>query len=231
MLYLLALTVSIVNAFVWVAWSRAVHAGRAIEAGLWDAAIVLLSLGATVSIWHAADNDALVFLVSALGGGVGTWGSLVLVRPRTVPYRQQADDYNCGPAALQSLLAFHNVIVPQDRLERMSDCTQAGTTPEGLVKAAVLHGFDVSARCGWTLPELAAKVPVLCCIQAQGTPEEYAKDESGHYVVVTSVENGWVVYMDPSEGEDRLPADEFVARWHDKEDYGPIVRWGMTVRR
>lgn len=229
----LAFLLSLPNAAVWIFYIRAVHSKNALHTALWDGAIVLLSNVSILTIWHASGHDVMVLLGYLFGGMVGSYVTVKLTAEPTknLPYCQQQTDYTCGPAALRSLLAGVGIHASEEELSRRSGCTfKDGTHPQGLVAAAESFGLGVAARPGWTLGELESSTPVLTCIQAQGTQEEYDADESGHYVVVQMVRNGVVHYLDPSEGETSLRAQDFVSRWHDKETDGSItVRWGMTI--
>ena len=229
---LLAALVSVPNAAVWIFYIRSVQHKKPLQAAMWDGAIVLFSNFSILTLWHESGNSPSVLLTYLVGGMVGSYVTIRLTTDsRPLPYFQQQTDYTCGPAALRSVLASIGIRASEEELAARAWCTpEDGTLPRGMVAAAQSYGLAVTAYHGWTLGELESHVPVIVCIQAQGEPEEYDRDESGHYVVVTGMSDGAVHYLDPSEGQASLPVKEFEGRWHDREtDGSATVRWGMTV--
>ena len=80
-------------------------------------------------------------------------------------------------------------------------------------------------------------MPVLVCMQAwepSGTTiEQYCNcSEAGHWVVIIGYDNQNVYMMDPSTHGNYafVPREEFLARWHDRDEHREVIRYGMTFQ-
>ncbi len=79
---------------------------------------------------------------------------------------------------------------------------------------------------------LASGRPVIVCMQAWGTPGEYARDGSGHYVVAVGSDRQRIYFEDPATGKGQrayLGKREFLCRWRDEDAGGrEYVRFGIV---
>ncbi len=141
---------------------------------------------------------------------------------------RQAFDFDCGPKALQAVMAYYGVEVREDELIAALNTTQAdGTSVTSMVTVAQKHGFQVNAGSGWTLREvkrmMAAGVPVIILLQAWAdrymTLEDWRNDyEDGHYAIVIGFAKGVLLFEDPASFRRTwLREREFLARWHDRD--------------
>lgn len=227
----LAFAIGLPNAWAWTRYIQSVHANHPFRAALWDGLIVIFGVIGIVKFWEESGRNDFVFLSYLTAGMMGTYLTVCKRMPH-VPFFEQETEITCGPAALRSLLATVGISATEMELAKKAKTNEHGTKPDNLVKTARSYGLFVYAKQGWTMEELEENVPVLVDIQAQGTPEEYEKDESGHYVVVMAIREGKVICMDPSEGVVEMGVIPFWEQWHDKEEDGfRTVRWGMTVKR
>ena len=149
----------------------------------------------------------------------------------------QKDDYDCGPGALRGIAKLFGHDKSQNDMIRMTDAgKRKGTHPEDLVKAARKMGMNAVMKENMTLELLLKQLklgrPVICAVQAWGDKKDYHKLEDGHYLVAigfsTSKKEIW--FEDPSihDGKrGRMPFDQFMQRWFDKEAY---VKPGEKVK-
>lgn len=136
---------------------------------------------------------------------------------------QQKSGYDCGPTCIRAILRYYSVDVPVGSIL----CTpQDGTDPRTAEAMFRSLGFGVQSG-EMTLADLAHHVgqrrPVMCPIQMHG---------EGHWVVVVSVADGSVGYLDPLTGFESMSADEWDECWID-HDRLPAVwdRWGLVAYR
>lgn len=135
-----------------------------------------------------------------------------------LPPVRQDNDYQCGAAALLSILRWHG---REDDLDSLSE--KLGVTEEGTDAGAMIEhveGLGLQVEYGnKSLEWLADHVPALASVTMWG---------GSHWVAVESA-GDQVRFMDPGEGEVReLPAAEFDRLWEDDADryaiaVGPAV--------
>jgi predicted double-glycine peptidase len=166
--------------------------------------------------------------------GVRVVGNAATLLP--VPVEMQDFNYDCGAACVVAVCRYFGVEpdTESEAIPALGTSPRDGTAPEAIVSVLQAHGLDAVAHAQLTLDGLAELVrsglPVICAIQAYGTPAEYARNESGHYVVVTGVDDR-VHYMDPSAGNRSQARADFLTVWHDIEaDGSPSIRLGIAVR-
>jgi predicted double-glycine peptidase len=162
-----------------------------------------------------------------------------------LPLTRQSTDYTCGPASLQSILAYYGEEWREDTLARaVKSDPEEGTNYREIVRFARSQGLIAEAREGMTIDDLAraakAQRPVMVAIQAWGDyQEKYADDwEDGHYAIVVGVDDDNVYLMDPSTigNYTFIPIPQFLTRWHDAEK-GPdgrmitLVHFGITFSK
>jgi predicted double-glycine peptidase len=155
-----------------------------------------------------------------------------------LPLTRQSTDYTCGPASLQSILAYYGEEWSEDTLAReVKSDPEEGTNYREIVRFARSKGLTADAREGMTIDDLARAIkehrPVIVAIQAWGDHQEkYADDwEDGHYAIVVGVDDDNVYLMDPSTlgNYTFIPIPQFLARWHDAEK-GPDRRMNKLVQ-
>lgn len=172
---------------------------------------------------------------AALGRHLDATEAVQAPVPLAIPDVRQSADYDCGAAALRAVAQFFGVAGDQgDFVAALGSSPAEGTGPEQLIAGAKALSLNATDAAGMTVDYLAQVVahgrPVICCIQAYGTPDQYARDESGHWVVVCGVDDQSVYVQDPAAGPGKIPVADFEARWHDKTADGrQLVRYGIAV--
>jgi predicted double-glycine peptidase len=153
-----------------------------------------------------------------------------------LPDVQQPDDYSCGAAALMAICSYYGV--GREELDEMKTelhtTSRGGTDYRNLVKYAKQLGFEVElvkddmSRAALE-KALDAGKPVICSIQAYGSPEDYEvapadrlkprNNRNGHYVVAIGYQDDTFFFMDPSLTGRRgfLSWAELDKRWHENE--------------
>jgi HK97 family phage portal protein len=145
-----------------------------------------------------------------------------------VPDYRQDGDYDCGAAATHSVCDFFGVGNGRqavDYIEELGTTRTAGTRPDAIEECLATSGLNVLSGPGMTTADLAAHHlagrPVICPIQLYETkPDQEAKEQVGHYVVVVGVSGDMVFYQDPAAGRRAMTAMEFDQRWHDRDADG-----------
>lgn len=154
-----------------------------------------------------------------------------------VPIVRQTFDYDCGAAALQSVLMYYGIDVREDRLMKTAGTTTRGTSVAGIVRAARTHGLRCASR-SMTVEDvrtfLARRIPVILALQAW--PERSRADwenmwDDGHYVVAVGVHGTTMMFADPSSiRPSTLTFRELEKRWHDKDSSGKkSIHWGIAL--
>jgi ABC-type bacteriocin transporter len=128
----------------------------------------------------------------------------LMFRRRFVCVRQ-ADQSDCGPAALATIALQHGVRVSRERLRDVVGTDRIGTNLAGLVAGAEKLGLRARAVKGDWNGLRTVPLPAIAHVK---TPEGL-----GHYVVVHAVTKHAVVVADPARGIVRRKRDEFVAAW------------------
>lgn len=132
--------------------------------------------------------------------------------------RQQAD-FDCGPAAIDSVLLFLG-------LPRYGPATLANPV-DGMPPAtveSVLRSVGLKVLSGqMTLADLkhitSSGRPVVCPVALH----------SGHWVVVAGVERMRVYFQCPVDGPRAVPAKEWSALWSDRSRTHEYAAWGIAV--
>lgn len=155
-----------------------------------------------------------------------------------VPDIRQEFDYDCGAAACLAIANYFR-IGPQS-LGEMRDILNTekknGTELIRMIDFFNANGLSVTSGQGWTIEDLKqfflAKMPVICAIQAYGSPADERANRSGHYVVVIGLALGQIVLQDPSSGRRIVPELDFESVWHDKDENENILKkFGIAVGR
>jgi predicted double-glycine peptidase len=161
------------------------------------------------------------------------------------PELHQEDGYSCGAVMLEAFARYFEV-APDDNKTDVREWFKAqlgttkadGTPPKRMEALAQKLGLCPVVRHPMTREEFCGFVdagrPVICCIQAWGEPDTYAKDESGHYVGGIGYDDQNVYFEDPMirRGRGYMSWPQFLERWHDKDgDGNPYRCWGMALWR
>ena len=151
-----------------------------------------------------------------------------------VPFRKQTNDYTCGPATLQMVLAFFGQQKSQRKLRKLMQASPAelksrGTTNHKMVKAAQKAGFYVYVNEDSLLEEVKYFIglgyPVIV------NYIEPSEDE-GHFSVVIgySALLKKIILNDPWNGQNfSLSESQFLRRWRSR--YDGHKRWLMVVAK
>jgi predicted double-glycine peptidase len=143
-----------------------------------------------------------------------------------LPAGRQTFDFDCGPKALQLVLAYYGLDIREDKLIKELETDHEGTSVENIITYASKHDFNVFAECGVSIETIKNIIregtPVITLIQAWSdkgmTLFDWEKDyEDGHYVVVIGYHDDIIIFQDPSSFKRTWMTErEFLARWHDR---------------
>lgn len=151
-----------------------------------------------------------------------------------IPYRKQVNEYMCGPATLQMVLAFFGKTSSQRKLRKMMQASPAelknrGTSNHKMVRAAQRAGFYVYVNEDSIMEEIHYFVglgyPVII------NYIEPSEDE-GHFSVVAgfSALLKQIVLKDPWNGDNfKISEAQFLRRWRSR--YDGHQRWMMVVSK
>ncbi len=144
------------------------------------------------------------------------------------PSGRQTFEFDCGPKALQLILAYYGVDVREDELiARLGTNNHSGTSPRNMVSVAHSYGFEVVTHTNCPVNLLKRYVdnqtPVVVLVQAwvdryMSLSDWRQTNEHGHYVIVIGYDKGVVLFEDPATISHTWLTDrEFIARWHDMD--------------
>lgn len=157
---------------------------------------------------------------------------MIRVRPECIrvplPAVRQRDDYDCGPAVLQSILAYYGVVYEYESLaKRLKVCKRQGTATKAIVRVARSAGLRVAVRERFTLDLLRQSLdrcrPVVVAMSAYG---------DGHWAAAVGYDRQRIYLQDPIRGEHLayLNVEEFMTRWTDRDTDGTVLeRLGITI--
>lgn len=146
--------------------------------------------------------------------------------PRVPKMVLQDTNYTCGPASLESLLAWYGLEIPQEHLAVLCQTTEAdGTSPENMGNALLSLGFTVQEKIGGTWKELrnltSSGTPVLI-----GWFTDFEEPGEEHYSIAYHVTDAEITMMDPEIGNTRtLPKQDFLKRWAQAKP----LNWYCTI--
>ncbi len=138
-----------------------------------------------------------------------------------LPDVRQAENYDCGPASIDTVLRFFGVRSKTSVVQCANEID--GTHPATLETALRRAGLLVCAG-RMSLADLTHHTrlgrPVLCPVDLFG----------GHWVVVRGATSKRVYFHCPSEGPQWVTRDRWLSIWHDSERSGDVfVNWGLSV--
>jgi HlyB family type I secretion system ABC transporter len=118
---------------------------------------------------------------------------------------RQADQSDCGPAALATVALHHRLAVGREKMRDLAGTDRIGTNLAGMVKAAERLGFSARAVKGSYAALAGVPLPAIAHTRTEAG--------LGHYLVVHRVGKRGVTVADPGRGVLTLTAAEFAARW------------------
>lgn len=156
-----------------------------------------------------------------------------------LPLRKQTSNYDCGPAALKSILSYFKV-GPRSYNQFVKECgttERDGTDPKNLIKVAKSYGLKTKEYHNMSIDQLEKLIdenkPVIVDIQAWGEEKQIKNLSSGHYAIAVGYDNKKIYFQDPFyQAKNRRSMDkkEFVKRWKDKKTNGEILKqYGIAI--
>jgi ABC-type bacteriocin/lantibiotic exporter with double-glycine peptidase domain len=158
-----------------------------------------------------------------------------------LPSGRQAFGFDCGAKALQLVLAYYGLDIPEGDLWRELEVTPQGTPLKNMISVAGKLGFQVVAQSGLSLKQVKEYVdkdiPVIVLVQAWAkrhlTLEEWKENyDDGHYAIVIGHYGSIIVFNDPASFRTTwMTEKEFLARWHDidPETNTRLEHFGMVL--
>ena len=158
-----------------------------------------------------------------------------------LPTGRQTFDFDCGAKALQLVIAYYGIDIPEGELMKELKIDANGVSVQNMISVAEAKGFKVVAQSGFSLDEVKRLVdgghPVIVLVQAWAarymTLEDWkADDDDGHYVIVIAHSGDIIVFEDPSSFHRTwMTEEEFIARWHDVDPrtHQKLEHFGMVL--
>lgn len=137
----------------------------------------------------------------------------------------QEKDYDCGPAALRTLIQRKYPKAEHGRYSELvklcKTTLEDGTSPDSLVEAAERLGYTPIYSKDYHLANLLmGRLPAIANV--------FVPDENdGHYVVVLGISSYYVVMFDPACGMVYQSIEEFLSNWYSPRYYN---QWFMTIK-
>lgn len=158
-----------------------------------------------------------------------------------LPGSRQTFDFDCGPQALQTVMAYYGVKIRKDRLLKELGTGRDGTDHRVMADFARRKGFRVEMGEKWTLDSLRRSIdrghPVIVVLQAWSGRELTLKQwranyDDGHYAIAMGYSHSAIFFEDPSSfSRTWLRDSEFRARWHDLDPHtgNKLEQFGMVL--
>ena len=174
-------------------------------------------------------------------------GGFEMSQFRLLTRSRQATEYSCGACALQAVLSYWGRDVDEnDLMQILHTTSEEGTYPEDIVRGARSLGFEAEVKSNLTLDEVerftADGHPMIALAQVWLSEKEMANSvaeewDTGHYVVVLSVDKDYVYFQDPFARMSKafIPRKTFEEHWHHvmggKLERNPkLIHLGIFVR-
>jgi hypothetical protein len=125
--------------------------------------------------------------------------------PRRFVCVRQADQSDCGPAALATVALHHGRHIGREQLRDVAGTDRIGTNLLGMVKAAEQLGFSARAVKGPYEGLAGVPLPAIAHVR---TPAGL-----GHFIVIHRVAEHGVVIADPARGIARITRAQLCAMW------------------
>lgn len=139
-----------------------------------------------------------------------------------VPHFSQDNDWYCGPASLQMILARMGKHITQEELARIGKTTKETGTKTAIFPEIVKEvGFDCKVKTGASIDDLKNLLeennpPMIEFVEPSN--EEY------HHAVVVGIEGDKIMLNDPWNGKDfTMQIADFEKRWEVRD------RWILTI--
>lgn len=154
------------------------------------------------------------------------------------PHTRQNNNFDCGAAALMSVLIYYGFDVTLGSVSEMAKTSaEHGTRVKDIVSVAKEYGLEVNAS-RMSIQDLKdsidREIPVIIPLQAW--PDSPVKNwqstwSEGHYVVVIGYADERIIFSDPSvSGKVYLNIQELEQRWHDEDSYGnKYINFGIAI--
>jgi predicted double-glycine peptidase len=152
-----------------------------------------------------------------------------------IPDILQYDDYDCGIACVQVVLAYYGIDTIESKLlKKMKPDKNYGASFQQMATYLKNSGFKVKLGV-LTLKELKSQIrkkkPVIILIQAyaKGNVNYENTYEHGHYVIPNGYDSKNIYFEDPAFfGKAYLPMKIFLKRWHG-DDEERLMYYGMII--
>jgi ABC-type bacteriocin transporter len=119
---------------------------------------------------------------------------------------KQRELTDCGAAALASVAAFYNLIIPVSKIRQLAGTNKMGTTVLGITKAADKLGLEAKAVEGTT--DALNKVPLPSIVHV------VTDNGLDHYIVLYKVTPKYFKVMDPAVGRiETYTIEKFNETW------------------
>jgi ABC-type bacteriocin/lantibiotic exporter with double-glycine peptidase domain len=119
---------------------------------------------------------------------------------------KQRELTDCGAAALASVAAFYNLIIPVSKIRQLAGTNKMGTTVLGITKAADKLGLEAKAVEGTT--DALNKVPLPSIVHV------VTDNGLDHYIVLYEVTPKYFKVMDPAVGRiETYTIEKFNETW------------------
>ena len=125
------------------------------------------------------------------------------------PYFKQLDSFDCGPACLRMISAFHGKQYSSFFLREKTSITRQGVNLINLSEAAEDIGFK-TLSISPDITQLKETVPLPCILHWN----------QNHYVVLFDVKNDKFHIADPDSGITKIKEKEFIESWQGNANKG-----------
>ena len=155
------------------------------------------------------------------------------------PEVRQIYNYDCGAAAMRTVLNYYGIDVREDKIMELAETNQDGTNPSGMVKVGEKYGLQYgmgTASISGMKKLINKGIPPLILLQAWLDDPNTGYDgwDDGHWVVAIGYDNkGNIYFEDPSSPmRTTLTEDELNRRWHsvgegdEKTDHFVLMFYG-----
>ncbi len=145
-----------------------------------------------------------------------------------IPNLRQNYDYDCGVAAVQSVLAYYGIEERSDKIIKIAKTTEKDGTPiKGILGCFKKYGLKTASK-KMTIDEVKKyidkKILVILVLQAWTSKKNVNWEENwddGHYAVAIGYTKNRIIFEDPSSfNHTYLNFKELEKRWHDTDKDG-----------
>ncbi len=146
-----------------------------------------------------------------------------------IPFRKQENDYYCGPAVVQMILAGNGLEIAQQEIASAMKTDKHGTPIKEIERFLKTQGFETKRTNNASWEDIEDSLGEgETIIVGYLEPEE----EKAHYAIIASMTEHQLFLLDPWHGaEQSLSRDDFEHRWRDDEDGAYGNRMMLAVRR